>query len=86
MTKKEIYKPVQDIEKLEIACAVAKNRLEAADDLYYRALDACRQALEQLVWARKDFEKRMNSLIGEVTCEEIRDFFEDIDMSEARGG
>jgi len=52
-----------------------------AQNLYYRALDAYKQASDQLMNARMDFDAARNRLLNEVTCGEIQSYFKDLDKA-----
>ena len=70
-----------DIEKLKIECAVAQNLLLNAQNLYYRALNACKQASDQLMNARRDFDAARNRLLSEIACGEIQSYLKDLDKT-----
>jgi hypothetical protein len=46
-------------------------------------MDACRQALEQFVEARRNFYDARNRLLSEITCEEIQSYLKEIDIGES---
>lgn len=71
---------IGDIERLKIECVVAHELLMNADGVYYRVLDVCRQALDQLVCAHRDFDDARTRLRTEITCNEIQSYFKDLDV------
>lgn len=70
----------QNIVKMKIECIVAHELLLNADEMYYRALDVCRRALEQHICARRNFDEARNRLRSEITCNEIYSYFRDLDV------